>query len=127
MYRDLAARQTVLSGLAGHCIFGANVAYRKQTASVSGILVSGPYFRTLSLKAAAGRLLGPGDDRSPGAHRVAVLAHAYWKQQFNRGPAILGQAILVNGVPMSVIGVAPQGFTGTTFGHSAKLFVPLTM
>jgi predicted permease len=127
LYRDLAEQQKALSGLAGHHGFGANVAYRKQAASVRGLLVSGSYFSTLGLNAAAGRLLGPDDDRTPGAHRVAVLAHSYWKQQFNQDPAILGQVLLINGVPMTVIGVAPEDFTGTSFGDAARLFVPLTM
>lgn len=127
MYRDLERQQDGLSGLAAHRDFGANVAYQGQTASVQGMLVSGSYFPTLGLKPVSGRLLSPLDDQTPGAHRLVVLAHGYWKEKFNESAAIVGQSMLVNGIPMTVVGVAPQGFRGTSLGQPAGIFVPISM
>jgi predicted permease len=127
MFRDLEGSQTVLTGLAAHCLFGANVAARGQTLSGDGLFVSGSYFSTLQLTPTIGRLLGPDDDRTPGEAHVAVLSHAYWTTRFGQDPAVLSQPIIVNGQPMTVVGVGPEGFDGTTLGAKPSVFVPITL
>ena len=127
MYRDLEQRQDVFTGLAAHRNFGANLAYKGNTASAEGLLVSGSYFPTLGLKPAAGRLLTPDDDRVIGGHFVAVLAYSYWEAQHGLNPAIIGDVITINGQTMTVVGVAPKGFEGTTLGDLPRVFVPITM
>ncbi len=127
MFRDLESRQNVLNGLAAHRTFGANLAYKGTTSSAQGSLVSGSYFPVLGLKPAAGRLLTPDDDRTIGAHFVAVLAYSYWETQHGLNPAIVGDLITINGQPYTVVGVAPRGFEGTTLGDRPRVFVPLTM
>src|SRR5207247_2509020 len=57
MFRDLEKEQTVFTGIAAHRLFGANLAYRGQTVSGQGLLVSGSYFQVLGLQPAIGRLL----------------------------------------------------------------------
>ncbi len=127
MFRDLERTQTVFTGLAAFRSFGANLSHQGQTSSASGLLVSGSYFPVLALNPAAGRLLSYADDKTIGAHSVVVLSHAYWTEKFNRNLSILGQPLLVNGVIMTVVGVAPAGFRGTTLGELPDIFVPLTM
>jgi predicted permease len=127
MFRDLERAQSVFTGLAAHCLFGANVAARGETLSGDGLFISGSYFSTLQLKPAIGRLLGPDDDKVPGEAHVAVLSHAYWTSRFGQDREILNQPITVNGQPMTVIGVGPEGFDGTTLGAKPVVFVPLTM
>jgi hypothetical protein len=63
MFRDLERTQTVLTGLAAHSGFGANVSFRKQTLNGDGTYVSGSYFPTLGIAASLGRLIGPADDQ----------------------------------------------------------------
>jgi predicted permease len=127
MYRDLEQRQDVLTGLAAHRNFGVNLAYKGNTSSAQGLLVSGSYFPVLGLRPAAGRLLTPDDDRTIGAHFVAVLAYSYWETQHGLNPAIIGDVITINGQSMTVVGVAPKGFEGTTLGDRPRVFVPITM
>ncbi len=127
MFRDLEQAQAGFAGLAGHRLFGANLAYRGQTVSGDGMLVSGGYFDVLGLRPALGRLLGPDDDRTPGAHDVVVLSHAYWRTRFAMSPAVLNDTLIVNGQAMTIVGVAPAGFDGTTLGSTPEVFVPLTM
>jgi len=127
MFRDLERATTRFSGVAGHRLVATNLAFENQTTAGQGMLVSGGYFGVLGLTPAAGRLLGPDDDRTPGAHDVVVLSHAWWRQRFAMSPAILGQTMRVNGVPMTIVGVAPEGFAGTTLGEMPKVFVPLSM
>lgn len=127
MYRDLEQKQTVLTGLAAHRSFGANLAYQGNTLSAQGLLVSGSYFPTLGLRPAAGRLLAPDDDRIIGSHFVAVLAYSYWETQHGLNPEIINDVITINGQSMTVVGVAPKGFEGTTLGDRPRVFVPVTM
>jgi predicted permease len=127
MFRDLEKAQPVFTGVAAHRIFGANLAYRGQTLSGSGMLVSGSYFPTLGVQPALGRLLMPGDDRAIGESRVAVLSHTYWQTRFGLNPAVLNDSLIVNGQSLTIVGVAPRGFTGTTLGSDPEVYVPITL
>ena len=127
MFRDLEEKQDVLTGLAAHRVFGANLAFKGNTSSAEGVLVSGSYFPLLGLKPAAGRLFTPDDDRIVGGHFVVVLSYRYWETQHGLNPAIIDDVIVVNGQSMTVVGVAPKGFDGTTLGALPKVFVPITM
>ena len=127
MFKDLERAQTVLTGIAAHVGFGANLSYQGQTRSGSGLLVSGSYFPVLGLQPAIGRLLDYNDDRNIGGHFVAVLSHSYWTTRLGGNPAVLNQPIVVNGQSMTIVGVAPRGFNGTTLGQDPDLFVPVTM
>lgn len=128
MFRDLQkAQQNVFVGIAAHRVFIANLAYRGQTLSSQGMLVSGSYFPLLGIHAAMGRLLTPDDDRSIGANFVAVLSYGYWATQLGSDPRILNQTIVVNGQSMTIVGVAPAGFESTTLGSRPQVYVPITM
>jgi predicted permease len=127
MFRDLERVQTVFTGIAAHVITSVNLAARGQTLGADGMLVSGSYFPTLGVQPALGRLLGPDDDRTPGAHDVVVLSHAYWSSHFGASPSALGESLVVNGTAMTVVGVAPRGFEGTTLGARPNVFAPISM
>jgi predicted permease len=127
MFRDLERVQTVFTGIAAHRLFSANLAFGGQTLSGDGLLVSGSYFPVLRIQPALGRLLGPGDDRVIGESRVVVLTHAYWLTRFGGWPDVLNQSLIVNGQAMTIVGVAPRGFDGTTLGARPQVFVPITM
>ena len=127
MFRDIEKFQTSFTGVAAHVLFDANVAARGQTSNESGLLVSGNYFQVLGLNPATGRLITPEDDRAIGEAHVAVLSHAFWQTRFGFDPTIVGQPIIVNGQSLTVVGVAPRGFSGTTLGATPHLFVPVTL
>jgi predicted permease len=127
MFRDLEKKQTVFAGIAGHVGFGVNLAYKGQTSDGQGTFVSGSYFPVLECVPAAGRLFSPNDDQAPGASPVAVLSYGYWTSRFNRSPSIVGDRMLINAAPYTVIGVAPEGFSGSTLGEMPDVFVPLSM
>src|SRR5262245_13286668 len=127
MFRDLERVHTPFTGIAAHVNFGANLAARGQTSSGRGMLVSGSYFSILGLTPALGRLLTPDDDRTPGESHVVVLSHGYWQSRFGSDPNVIDQTIVVNGQTMTIVGVAPRGFTGTTLGVKPDLFAPITM
>jgi predicted permease len=127
MFRDLEKVQTPFTGIAAHLSFGANLSARGQTQDGEGMLVSGSYFPVLGLTPAIGRLLTPDDDRAPGESHVVVLGYTYWQNRFGADPAVLGQPLIVNGQTMTIVGVAPKGFDGTTLGVKPKVYAPITM
>ena len=127
MFRDLERGQTVLTGLAGHRLFGANFALHGEPFTGQATAVSGSYFRTLGLTPALGRLLGPEDDATLGAGFNAVLSYAFWRGRLGADPTAVGQTITLNGQLMNVVGVAPRDFEGTTFASHPLVFVPLSM
>jgi len=92
-----------------------------------GALVSGNYFQVMGLRAAAGRLFTPQDDVTPGGHPVAVISHAYWLRRFSGDPAIVGKSATINNVPMTIVGVTPEGFIGSFLGVSSSAWVPMSM
>jgi macrolide transport system ATP-binding/permease protein len=92
-----------------------------------GALVSGNYFQVMGLRAAAGRLFTPQDDVTPGGHPVVVISHAYWQRRFSGDPAIVGKSATINNAPMTIVGVAPEGFIGSFLGVSSSAWVPMAM
>jgi predicted permease len=96
------------------------------TASITRAeIVSGDYFQTLGVQAAAGRTIEPSDER-PGAEAVAVLSYAYWQGAFGGAQSALGKSIKLNGVPFTIVGVADADFTRLTPGHTQDMWLPLS-
>ena len=128
MFRDLEKANTAFSGVAGHFIFGVNVAMTGQTpVNGLGLFVSGSYFPVLGIHAALGRLLTPADDQTIGGNYFAVLSYPFWETHLGADPSVVNQIITINGQRMTIVGVAPKGFTGTTLGAQPYVFVPITM
>jgi predicted permease len=127
MFRDLEQAQQVFTGIAAHRAFGANLSYRGQTLNAEAMMVSGGYFPLLGIHPALGRLLSPEDDRTIGGHPVAILSEQYWRTRFDSNPNVLNEAIIVNGQALTIVGVAPRDFHGTSVGTRPYVYVPLTM
>ncbi len=127
MFRDLERQQTVFTGIAAHDAFGASVAYQNQPVTGDGMSVSGSYFPTLGLRPALGRLLTPSDDQSIGTDFVVVLSYAFWQSRLGGDPDVLGKPLVVNGQTLTIVGVAPRGFDGTTLGFRPIVYVPISM
>jgi predicted permease len=127
MFRDLQKAQTVFTDIAAYVDFAANLAFESQTSTGDGLLVSGSYFPVLKLQPALGRLLNSNDDHLVGQSQVVVLGYKYWSSRFGLDPAVLNKQLIVNGHSLTVVGVAPKGFDGTTIGMRPALFVPITL
>jgi predicted permease len=127
MFKDLERAHREFSGIAGHELVSGNIAYRGQTRSSDVMLVSGSYFSVLGLRPAIGRLIAPQDDETVGADFSVVLGYGYWQAQLGGDTSVVGTKIMVNGQTFTIIGVAPEGFNGTTLGTVPALYVPLTM
>lgn len=90
---------------------------------VDGEVVSAGYFEALRLMPAAGRLFTP--DEEPPGHAVAILSDSLWKRRYGSDPAAVSRTLLVNGVPLTIVGVMPPGFEGIS--GRAALWFPVGM
>ncbi|MBM3812126.1 MAG: ABC transporter permease [Acidimicrobiia bacterium] len=127
MYRDIRDRNQVFTEVFGRMILPAHIAFPDHSERVSAEMVSGNYFRALGLKPYIGRLIGPEDDRAPGAHAVAVLSYSYWRTRFSGRRSVLGDPIFINGTPFKVIGVSGPEFKGLDMPVSPQIRVPVMM
>lgn len=127
LFRDLEEKQDGIATIAAHREIAVNLSYRGKTSNSTGAVVSGGYFPVLGIAPALGRLLDRNDDTAPGSADAAVLSHAYWRNTLGSDPGVIGQTLLVNGTPLSIVGVAPEGFEGTTMGSAPAVFVPITL
>lgn len=127
MYQDFRDKNEVFSGM--FCRYGDTLAvtFEGKTELVAGEEVSGNYFHVLGVGAALGRVFTASDDLYQGAHPLAVLSYGYWKTRFAGDRNVLGRKIVVNGYPLTVIGVSQAGFNGTEVGTAPQIRIPMTM
>ena len=127
MYRDFRDHNSVFEGVAARFPTDLNLSYNNRSERIRAELVSGTWFDTLGLTTALGRGLSASDDRLPGAHPVVVLTYDYWKSRFSGNAGILNQTVLLNGYPMTVVGVAAPGYHGIDPGARVDALVPTMM
>jgi predicted permease len=95
---------------------------------VDGVLVSGNFFDALGLRPVAGRLIGAADSEiGSSAAAVVVISWRFWQSHYGLDPAVLGTPLIVNGVPTTIIGVAPREFSGLQLGVDPPLWLPLAL
>jgi predicted permease len=124
-YRD---ESKLLSGLTVWTQTAFSVGPADHPDLVWGELVSGNYFSVLGVKAVLGRVFGTEEaGNAQGAHPVAVISERLWHSRFNSDPGITGKTIRVNRHELTIIGVVPGQFRGSSFGLTFDLWVPLTM
>jgi predicted permease len=99
----------------------------KQAERARGRYVSGNFFSVLGVPAALGRTFGPEEDAAPGASPVVVISHDYWERRFASDPRAVGKKILINDVPMTIVGVARDGFRGEVVDIAYDVWLPITM
>jgi putative ABC transport system permease protein len=123
--RALADRHEIFACVAG---FGGgsnfDVGSPGSVSRVPGAMVTGGYYETLGLNPVIGRLLTYGDDER-GAPLVAVISYGYWERAFARSPEAVGQRLLINGVPVTIVGVSPRGFVGANVGRLTDVTMPV--
>jgi macrolide transport system ATP-binding/permease protein len=101
-----------------------NVMIKGEAELAKGEYVSGGFFHGLAVSPAAGRLIGADDDRA-GAAPVAVLSMGYSQRRFGDAASAIGQAILIDNVPYTVIGIAPTEFFGVDPARAPHVYFPM--
>jgi putative ABC transport system permease protein len=92
-----------------------------------GMLVTSNLFAAMGVEPELGRSFRADEDQVPGRDAVVILDHSLWEQQFSADRSILGRKILLNGIEFTVIGVAPDRFTGMSQLIRPAFYVPLMM
>ena len=128
MYQDFQKKAPAFSSV--FCQFGTAVSlsFSGQTERVDAELVSGNFFRTLGVRPTIGRVFSPEeDDRVYKGHPSVVLSHQYWVTRFAANRNVIGQKLLVDNYPMTIVGVSAQGFTGLDPARSPQIRIPIQM
>jgi predicted permease len=99
------------------------VRFAAQPEEAEGDMVSGTFFSGLGVKLARGRGFTEEDETSHAP--IAVISYNYWTRRFSRSPDALGKTFYVNGVPLTIVGIAAEGFEGVEAGSSTDFWIPL--
>jgi macrolide transport system ATP-binding/permease protein len=92
-----------------------------------GMLVSGNYFRALGVEPLLGRGFRTDEDEAPGRDAVVVLSWDFWQREFAGAPSAVGRVVRLNGKDFTIIGVAPETFTGLYIFDRPDFYIPLAM
>ena len=127
-YVDIRRRSTTLEHVYARTLFPRNMVLDDSAGAekVVAEVVTTNYFATLGTRPVVGRLFHADESDRPNESSIVVLSHRFWTRRFNADPAIVGRVVRLNSFPMTVVGVAPDGFQGTTIA-APDLWVPLGM
>jgi macrolide transport system ATP-binding/permease protein len=126
-YIDFRDRNQVLSGLIVERFAAISLSRNGNNQRVWAYLVSGNYFDVLGVRAIKGRTFLPEEDRTRLSHPVVVVSYRCWQSRFGGDPDLVGKEILLNNHPFKVIGIAPEGFSGTEIIFTPEIWVPVMM
>jgi len=127
VFEQLRQRHDVFSDLiaaAPLAIGKVSIRYGAEPELAAGEVVSGNFFSGLGVQMARGRSFTLEDETNHAP--VAILSYDFWTRRFARDPSVIGQAMYVKGVPITIIGVSAQGFTGLERGvGDTDFWIPL--
>jgi putative ABC transport system permease protein len=123
-YRDWGDQNRVFDAFAASAGWGFTLTGRGPAQRIVARAVMGDFFGTLGLTPHAGRLLTADESPArPGAERLVVLSHAFWRQQFGGDPGAIGQTLTLSGQPFTIVGVLPRGVGFPS--PNVELYVPM--
>jgi putative ABC transport system permease protein len=121
-FLDLQRQARTIENASAYREWIFNVTGRAEPAQISGALVSGNFFASLGATPMLGRTILPEDDQPGASNQVVILSYSLWRSRFGADPHILGQTLMVNAEPYSVLGVMPPGFA---FPNQSEMWCPL--
>ena len=128
-YVDVRDRTTSFEGLSATTLVPAGFAPNAdaQPTLKYGLLVSGNFFDIMGVPPQLGRAFRPEEDQVPSRDAVVILDHDLWEQQLGGDPAVVGRIVRLNGVPFTVVGVAPPSFKGFNSFYRTDFYAPIMM
>ncbi len=126
-FLDVREKNAVFEGVAGAGFTAVALNSGGEPEQVFAQIASGNFFDVLGPPMAAGRTFVPDEDTTPGGSPVVVLTYGLWQRRFGGSEDLIGQPIVVNGRPFTVIGVTGEGFRGTATLGGPELWVPMSM
>jgi putative ABC transport system permease protein len=122
-YREWTTRSDLFTGVAALANMRMTMTLDGVTEPIDAALVSPNYFTVLGVGASAGRLLGAAD--ADGGTLTAVVAREWWRTRLQADPAAVGSTIHVSGTPVTIVGIAADGFRGTSLTRTPQIYLPL--
>jgi len=112
---------------AKNALFGLSQGPDAQPRVTLGVLVNGTFFSALGVRPALGRALTPADDQAPGRSPVTVISYGMWQRDFGGRSDVIGRSVRLNAIEFTIVGVAPEWFTGVHPFFQPALYVPRMM
>ncbi|MGC1483193.1 MAG: ABC transporter permease [Candidatus Acidiferrum sp.] len=125
-YENLRDQTDSFSDLLAYRVTLASVAVDQSTDHCIISRVSSNYFSALGIRPAYGRLILPTEGLTPGTDPIMVLGYSYWRRKFDGDPNVAGKKVEVNGLPFTVVGVAPPDFHGTYSVLDMDAYIPFS-
>src|ERR1700730_5134504 len=125
-YEDLRDQADSFSDILGYRVALAAVAVDQKADHCIISRVSSNYFSSLGVKPAYGRLILPTEGRTPGADAVLVLGNSYWRKRFASDPHVVGEKVVINEHPFTIVGVAAKEFKGTYAVLDMDAYIPFS-
>ena len=123
--RDLDQQKQFFEDVFCRALTPVNLSIGGDTSPVTAEIVSGNYFPVLGVGAAVGQVITSDDDHAPNA--VTVISYDFWRTHLSRASDVVGRKLLVNGHPLTIIGVAASTFRGIDVGEVPVLWIPASM
>jgi predicted permease len=122
-YLEVAAQAQTVRPMLAFQFERFTLTYRDGSYAVQGAIITPDYFDTLGLTLARGRTFT--DDEARASALTAVISHRFWTEHFQGRDAALGELIVLNGQPATIVGIAPAQFHGVWLGERSDVWVPL--
>jgi len=126
-FLDYRTQSSSFAGLAAEDMVPAAIDTENQNDVIWGQVVSANYFDVVQIKPLLGRAFASDEDKTIGGNAVVVLSHSLWQRRFGGDQNIVGRQVRLNNRQYEVIGVAPDGFTGTKFALALDFWTPISM
>jgi predicted permease len=127
IWEEIRRRPQLFEGAVAWSAMRFNLAGGGETQPVEGLVASGSFFDTLGVPAFRGRTFSEADDRRGGGADgpVAVISYAFWQSRFGGAADAIGRTLRLDGVPFTIVGVAPPEFFGAEVGRTFDIIAPL--
>ncbi|QYM80664.1 ABC transporter permease [Horticoccus luteus] len=123
-YRDIREKNSVFTDVFAHNLTLIGIGEKDHARRALAELVSSNYFSVLGVAPVQGRAFLPDEERPGSAPAVAIASYPYWQQR-GFDPALVGSTVLISGRPYTIVGIAPENFTGTMQLFSPSFWLPL--
>jgi predicted permease len=126
-FQDFEKNCTLFDAFIVDRITGVTLAIGDKAEVACASIVSANYFGALGVRPILGRGFEPSENIGRNAHPVTVISYQLWQSRYKSDPNIIGKTQMLNGMPHTIIGVAPEGFYGTFVGWAMQFWIPLSM
>ena len=126
-FLDFRKNCRLLDAVVAEKIVGTTLSISDRAERTTGSIVSANYFDAMGVRPVLGRGFAAEEDTGRSAHPVVVISYRLWQDRFRGDPLIIGKTQMFNGLPLTIVGVTPEGFYGTFVGYPFQFWVPASM